>query len=53
MTIQEFYEWAVKNHLTDYKLTVGYSDDGGSYPGSRDASVNELIIRKSNKEVEL
>lgn len=53
MTIKELYDWAVKNGYADYNITITYSDDGGFYSGTRDASYNDIEVHCDTREVEL
>ena len=32
-TIQDLYEWAVKNHVEDFPVGLQYQDMGGPYDG--------------------
>lgn len=49
MTIQELYEWAVKNNVTDYKIEIQYRDDGGDYVGKGEDLY--LIVEEEHKTV--
>lgn len=48
-TIEDFYNWAIENHVEDYKISTQYCYDDGDYYGED----NELycIIDKKNKKV--
>lgn len=50
-TVEEFYNWAVKNNIKGYKIAVQYCDDGGDYYGED----NKLycMIDSENKKVVL
>lgn len=45
MTIKEFYEWAVKNGIEDYKMVNWYWNGEGDY------SVEDWKINEEGKEV--
>ena len=45
ITIQELYDWAVKNGVEDYMLLIQYRDGGGEYYGS-DSQVLGIINDK-------
>lgn len=45
ITIQELYDWAVKNGVEDYMLLIQYRDSGGEYYGS-DSQVLGIINDK-------
>lgn len=51
MTIKEFYEWAVKNHVEDYTIVI---QNGTNYFGE-DIEIKEfrLLIDEYEKEVVL
>ena len=45
MTVKEFYEWAVKNGVEDYKMVNWYWNGKGDY------SVEDWEINEKDKEV--
>ena len=53
-TIEEFYNWAIKNNVKDYKIAVQYRDDGGDYSGvDCNVSCDLSDINRNTKEVVL
>lgn len=51
MTIKELYEWAVKNKVTNYSVTIQYRDDGGYYSGTEDLDECNIEINQFTGEV--
>lgn len=44
MTIQELYEWAIKNNAKDLDIEIQYRDSGGYYNGTTD--LNSIDVEK-------
>lgn len=51
MTIQDLYEWAVKNSCTDYEIRIQYRDEGGEYFGCDEEMF--LTINENDKTIKL
>lgn len=49
MTIQDLYEWAKKNNVTDLDIEIQYRDSGGYYNGTCDLS--EFYIEIEDKKL--
>lgn len=45
MTIQELYEWAIKNNAKDLDIEIQYRDGGGYHEGTTDLSEYDLEIQ--------
>lgn len=46
MTIQELYEWAIKNNAKDFDVEIQYRDDGGGcYEGTEDLCESDIEIK--------
>lgn len=42
MTVQEFYDWALRNGVTDTKLKINYAENAPAYmPDKSDLQGNE------------
>lgn len=44
MTIQELYEWAIKNNAKDLEVEIQYRDGGGYYSGTTDLDSSDVEI---------
>lgn len=52
MTIKELYEWAIKNNVADYEITVAHADDV-DYTGPTYLYKHEIFIHHTEKEIEI
>lgn len=44
MTIQDLYEWAIKNNVKDLDVEIQYRDSGGYYNGTTDLDYSDVEI---------